>query len=182
MVRKRLRALHRDVGYVAVGLTLVYALSGLAVNHVADWDPNFTAVERTHALGPLAGDDATVAAAAARALGIGGTPREVYRAAPDQLDVIYAERTLHIDPASGRVVEEGRAQRPFLRVANWLHTNRGKRAWTYVADSYAVALLFVSISGLLMIKGRNGLLGRGMFLALAGAAVPVAYVALSGGP
>ena len=31
-----------------------------------------------------------------------------------------------------------RSSRFFLRVANWLHYNRGKKAWTYVADVYAV--------------------------------------------
>ena len=35
-VRPWLRAVHRDAGYFGVGLTLVYALSGLAVNHIAD--------------------------------------------------------------------------------------------------------------------------------------------------
>ena len=45
-LRPWLRALHRDLGYLAVGLTLVYAVSGLAVNHLADWDPNFANVER----------------------------------------------------------------------------------------------------------------------------------------
>jgi len=34
--RTWLRAIHRDVGYSAVGLTIVYAASGIAVNHVAD--------------------------------------------------------------------------------------------------------------------------------------------------
>jgi uncharacterized protein len=180
---RRLRLLHRDAGYLAIGLTLVYAVSGLAVNHIADWDPSFTATERTHELGPLAGSsDGDIAAAAARALGLAGAPRDVYRAAPDRLDVIYDDRTLHIDPATGRVLDEGRAARPLLRVANWLHTNRGKRAWTYVADGYAVALAFVALSGLFMIRGRNGVLGRGLMLVLAGVALPVLYVALAGGP
>jgi hypothetical protein len=35
------RVLHRDVGYLCVGLTLIYAVSGIAVNHVADWNPNY---------------------------------------------------------------------------------------------------------------------------------------------
>ena len=33
--RPWLRAIHRDVGYFSVGLTFIYALSGLAVNHIA---------------------------------------------------------------------------------------------------------------------------------------------------
>ena len=28
--------IHRDVGYLVVGLTLIYAISGIAVNHIDD--------------------------------------------------------------------------------------------------------------------------------------------------
>jgi uncharacterized protein len=182
MARKLLRAIHRDLGYLAVGLTIVYALSGLAVNHIAAWDPNFKNYDGVHELGPLAGADDAIAATVAQRLGIAGAPRDVYRAAPDQLDVLYDKRTLHVNPATGRVVEEGQQARFFLRVANWLHLNRGKKAWTYAADTYAGGLLFLAVSGLFMIKGRKGLLGRGALFVLAGIAVPIAYVALSGGP
>jgi hypothetical protein len=180
--RVLLRALHRDLGYLAVGLTIVYALSGLAVNHIGQWDPSFQGYQRTHELGPLAGDDAAVTAEVARRLGIDEKPREVYRAAASELDITYARRTLHVDPGTGHVSDEGQDPRFFLRAANWLHLNRGKKAWTYAADAYAGALLFLSVSGLFMIKGRKGLVGRGLVLALVGAAVPVAYVTLSGGP
>ena len=55
-LRPWIRAVHRDLGYLAVGLTLVYALSGLAVNHVSDWDPSFQSYERTaQAGGPRLG-------------------------------------------------------------------------------------------------------------------------------
>lgn len=183
--RVLLRSLHRDLGYLAVGLTLVYALSGLAVNHIGQWDPNFTDFRRTVELGPLAGpgvdDDAITRAVAAR-LGIDEKPRDSYRASATQLDVTYAHRTVHIDPSTGHVVDEGQEPRFLLRVANWLHLNRGKKAWTYAADAYAAALLFLSVSGLFMIKGRKGVVGRGAFFVLAGVALPVAYVTLSGGP
>ncbi len=43
-------------------------------------------------------------------------------------------------------------------------------------------LLFLALSGLFMIPGRKGLLGRGAIVLLLGAAVPIAYVVLSGGP
>ena len=49
-VRPWLRAIHRDVGYIAVGLTFIYALSGLAVNHLTDWsdgDASFKNYTRT---------------------------------------------------------------------------------------------------------------------------------------
>jgi hypothetical protein len=43
-------------------------------------------------------------------------------------------------------------------------------------------LLYLAISGLFMIPGRKGLLGRGAVIVALGAAVPIAYVLLSGGP
>ena len=72
--RPWLRAIHRDVGYLAVGLTFVYALSGLAVNHIADWDPNFTNYDddARAAAGPLPGRRRGGQGARARALGIDG--------------------------------------------------------------------------------------------------------------
>jgi hypothetical protein len=181
--RPWLRAFHRDVGYFAVGLTVVYATSGLAVNHLKDWDPNFRQVNRTHQLAlPLPADDDAAAKSALAALKVQEEPREVYRASPEQLDIVFDKRTFHVDTTNGVVHEEGQAARPLLRVANWLHLNRGKKAWTYVADSYAMFLLFLAFSGLFMIPGRKGLLGRGALVALLGAAVPILYVVLSGGP
>ncbi|HEY3255326.1 MAG TPA: PepSY-associated TM helix domain-containing protein [Polyangiaceae bacterium] len=182
-VRPWLRAFHRDIGYFAVGLTIVYATSGLAVNHLKDWDPNFKQVNRTHQLAlPLPSNDDAAAKSALQALGVREEPREVYRASDTQLDLVFDKRTFHVDTTSGVVHEEGQAARPLLRAANWLHLNRGKRAWTYVADFYAIFLLFLAVSGLFMIPGKKGLLGRGALIALLGAALPIAYVLLSGGP
>jgi hypothetical protein len=180
--RPWLRALHRDIGYFVVGLTFIYALSGLAVNHIADWDPSFHQIDRTHELGAaLSGTDEQIKQHVLGRLGIDEAPREVYRAG-QALEIVFDRRTLHVDTASGRVVEEGQEPRLFLRLANWLHLNRGKKAWTIVADSYAVFLLFLATSGLFMIPGRKGLLGRGALIALLGALVPALYVVLSGGP
>jgi hypothetical protein len=182
-LRPWLRAIHRDAGYFGVGLTLVYALSGLAVNHIADWDPSFRQIAKTHQVaGPLPSDPTALGQRVLAALDISEAPSEVYAAGDDAVDVVLEHRTLHVTPSSGRVVEEGQSPRLLLRTANWLHLNRGKRAWTYVADSYAIILLYLAISGLFMIPGRKGLVGRGALIAALGAAVPIGYVVLSGGP
>lgn len=183
LLRPWLRAVHRDAGYLGVGLTLVYALSGLAVNHVADWDPSFQQIERTHRLpAPLPSDAEAAGRRALEALAITEAPSEIYAAGDDAVDVVLQHRTLHVTPSTGKVLEEGQSPRFLLRAANWLHLNRGKKAWTYVADGYAIVLLYLAISGLFMLPGKKGLVGRGAILALLGAAVPIGYVVLSGGP
>jgi hypothetical protein len=181
--RPVVRNLHRDAGYLAVGLTLVYAASGLAVNHLADWDPNFQSYRTVRQLqGSLPAEPEAAATAALTQLGIPGAPTEVHRWAPDQLEVVAGRRRLMIDPESGRVIEEGQKPRFLLRFANWLHLNRGKKSWTVVADLYAAGLLFLALSGMLMLPGKNGMRGRGGVLVALGVAIPVLYVVLSGGP
>jgi hypothetical protein len=181
--RPWLRAIHRDVGYFSVGLTFIYAASGLAVNHIADWEPNFRQVERVHQLPlPLPTAEQPLADNVRQALGISEPLREVFRADEHDVEVVFDRRTLRVDTQTGRVVEQAQEPRFFLRIANWLHLNRGKKAWTFVADAYAVFLLLLSVSGLWMFPGRKGLLGRAGVIALAGALVPALYVTLSGGP
>lgn len=181
--RATVRSWHRDLGYVLVGLTFVYAISGLAVNHIRDWDPNFTSYRKAHQLRlPLPEDDASLTASVLGQIGVRERPKEVYRAAPDRLDITLNGRTVRVDPTTGRAVETGQQERFFVRLANWLHLNRGKKAWTVVADLYAGGLLLLACSGLFMLPGKNGLRGRGGILLALGIAVPVLYVVLSGGP
>jgi len=40
-LRKINNILHRDIGYFFVFMTIVYALSGVALNHTKDWNPDF---------------------------------------------------------------------------------------------------------------------------------------------
>jgi hypothetical protein len=181
--RPWLRAFHRDAGYLVVGLTFVYAISGLAINHLHQWNPNFVEYQSFHDLGgPLPDDDDEAVAMVLDRLGIDSKPRDAYRAAPTQIEIEFDTRMLHVQTDTGKIQEEGSKPRFFLRVANWLHYNRSKASWTYVADGYAILLLFLATSGMFMLKGRKGLIGRGGILVLAGIAVPIFYVVWSGGP
>jgi hypothetical protein len=148
-VRKRwrlwLRAVHRDVGYLAVGLTFVYAVSGLAINHVGQWDPNFKKVVEHHALAaPLPRDEAAATAALLAQLGAEGPARDAYWDSDAVFQLELDGRTLVVDTTRGEITDVAERPRFFLRVANWLLYNRGKTAWTFIADGYAVFLLFLA--------------------------------------
>ena len=45
-IRKWSRILHRDFGYFFIGTTLIYAISGIALNHLHDWNPNYTVSQK----------------------------------------------------------------------------------------------------------------------------------------
>ncbi len=184
--RAWLRSIHRDVGYLAVGLTFIYALSGIAINHIGSWNPNFAVETETHVVAtPIPADDEEAAALhVTKALGIDEEPSEFFFESDEELEINFTEkqRRLVVDVTTGKVTETYQKERFFLRVANWLHYNRGKAAWTYIADGYAAFLLFLALSGMFMLKGRKGILGRGALLIAAGAAVPILYVTLASGP
>jgi uncharacterized protein len=188
-IRKRwrawLRAVHRDIGYLAVGFTLIYALSGIAMNHIDDWDPNFHSSEITKKIAPVPDDisDADAAKRVDAAAGLGGKAgaiNDVYRAG-DEVRLTYAGGS-KVTAIGDTVTIQARRDRLFFRVADWLHTTRGKAGWKYIADAYAVLLLYLAISGIFMIKGKLGLRWRGALLVTLGLAGPLGYIVLSGGP
>lgn len=175
-----LRSLHRDLGFLAFGLMVVYAVSGIAVNHIGSWDPNFTREERVENVGPLQGAAGDIAAAAMKAMNIESRRFAVVDLLPSRVDVTFEEGVISANPTTGVVVMRRDKPRPILRNMNWLHLNRGKAAWTPIADIYAAILLTLGITGLCIGPVRRSLLGRGgIFLAI-GLLTPFLYVLLAG--
>jgi uncharacterized protein len=180
--RAWLRAIHRDVGYFAIGFTVIYAVSGIAQNHIGDWgDVSYKASERTFAIDKI-GDDVADDVAIKRVADAAklGTPSSSLRAG-DEIRLGYASGA-QATAIGTQVTVQSRERRAFIGLANWLHKARGKTAWKYVADLYALCLLYLACSGIFMIKGRNGLRWRGAIVIAVGIAVPVLYVAIAGGP
>ena len=180
--RAWLRALHRDIGYLAVGFTVLYSLSGIAMNHIDDWDPNFHAQERTLKIAPLPDglSDADAVKRIGDATGLSGKIDDVYRAG-DEVRVTYTGGS-KVTAIGDTVTVQIRRDRFFFRVADWLHATRGKQAWKFIADLYAGLLFYLAISGIFMIKGKLGLRWRGGSLIALGLLAPIGYIVLSGGP
>jgi len=180
--RAWLRAIHRDIGYLAVGFTVLYALSGIAMNHIDDWDPNFHASETTHKITPIPDElsDADATQRIAAAAGVTGKLEDTFRAG-DEVRLTYTNGS-KVTAIGDTVTVQLRRDRLFFRVADWLHATRGKQAWKFIADAYAALLLYLAISGIFMIRGRLGLRWRGATLIVVGLAAPIGYIVVSGGP
>lgn len=183
VVKKRwrawLRAFHRDFGYLAIGFTVIYAISGIAQNHIEDWgDVSYKTFESTRTIDAIPDEvPDPVAIKKIASLVDFGTPTATFRAG-DEIRLEYANGS-KVTAIGTQVTIQGRERRAFIGAANWLHTARQKKGWKYVADIYAVLLLYLAISGIFMIKGKLGLKGRGAILISLGVAVPVCAVLLS---
>lgn len=178
-LRRIIVPVHRDLGYFFAALTVVYAVSGVAVNHVEHFNPSYSVDTRLSPVGPVpAGAPADVAATVLQRMGIDAEPTAVVPTAPGTVKIFLEGRTLTVTPADGVVRDERIARRPVLFEANYLHLNRGKGVWTWFADVYAAGLAVLAVTGIFIVPGRKGLGGRGRWLLLAGAAVPVLFLLL----
>jgi hypothetical protein len=178
------RILHRDLGYLFFGMTVVYALSGLAVNHRAHWNPNYRVERRHFALPPATTPPAPDAAAVPdktytkaditellAAAGVKGRYKKHY--APDDRHVrVFLENgTVTLDRETRALDIELLHRRPLLATFNQLHLNPG-RWWLWFADAFAIALLALAVTGLFLLRGKHGLTRRGGALAALGILIP----------
>jgi hypothetical protein len=171
-----LRIIHRDLGYLVVGLTLVYGISGILLNHLKEQDPAFRTEERSVQLSPSL------------------TQKELTAAWSNHLDFPTLKKILPIDEnhsrlmleggvgvynaANGQVDYETHQKRVFVYWINRLHYSKVK-GWNIVADIFAGSLLFLAISGLFIVKGKKGLKGTGKWWLLAGVLIPIIYIIIS---
>jgi hypothetical protein len=180
--RAILRALHRDLGYFFFGVTCIYAISGLAMNHRADWNPNYSVEKRTHTTTPEIAAQTPLTKDTALALLSAANVHSRYKKhyAPDDRHVrIFLDNgAATLNRADATLDIELLHRRPLLATFNKLHLNPG-RAWRWFADTYAIALLLLAVTGLFLLRGKHGLTRRGGLLAAAGIIIPAIIVYLN---
>jgi uncharacterized protein len=177
--RKWVRILHRDIGYIAAGLTVIYAISGIAVNHTADWNPNYSIEKSVTKINPI--PDSVLASRELvfkilSQIGEKGKLKSSFSPDPNTLNIFVEGNTITVNLKTGDVHQEKVTSRMIIRETNFLHLNAPKEIWTFIADAFAIALAFLGISGLFMIKGKKGITGRGAWLTALGILIPVIFL------
>jgi hypothetical protein len=172
--------IHRDLGYFFTGVIVIYAISGLAVNHADDWDANFIVAEREVEL-TLPQDRYEVTEESVRAnlvsLDAEGSYRSYDFPSPQKIKIYLEGGSILARLSDGKGTYETIRRRPVLFHLNALHLNPQKW-WKLFSDVFALALILIVITGLLLPRGRLGLAGRGKWLLGAGVLVPIAALVM----
>ena len=172
-IRKWFRIIHRELGYVFAGMLLVYAISGIALNHKATFNSSYRIERSEIQLPPNGTIDEWLTAC-----GMEGKLIQYYN--PDTTTLkafLKGNSTLTVDLNTHVGVLELVKKRPVLGSLSKLHYNPGK-AWTWFSDIFAVSMIILVITGLFMLKGKHGLWGIGGIELAIGILIPLLFIFL----
>jgi len=176
--RQFLRNAHRELSYVFAGALLVYAISGIALNHKATYNSQYT-IQRTElALTPSTQLTSEVIDQWLLSCGMEG--REIQHYMPDSTTAkifLKSNSSLVVDMTTGKAVLEQVKKRPIMGALSKLHYNPGK-AWTWFSDIFSVAMVILVITGIFMLKGKHSLWGIGGIEFLIGILIPLLFMVL----
>lgn len=171
-IRRLNVATHRDLGYFFSALILVYCISGIALNHVDDWNPDFVItkkpveINRSYTLSEV--DDKQIDEFGKL---VGEATYKVFDfPTHDQVKIYYDNASFHINLETRKGIYERVSKRPLFYQSNVLHRNSLK-GWKWASDVFAFLLIVINITGLFVLKGKHGISGRGKWL-IAGGFIP----------
>ncbi len=173
-IRRINRAIHRDLGYLFFGMTIIYAISGIALNHRHHWNPNY--IIRHDTIGvELPGEVELRNRDLAENIlsSLPENPRyRTHISTPSQYKIFIEGGSVTFNTETGEGVVETIRRRRVLHQFNSLHYNRPRKLWTWFADAYGAGLLVLAVTGLFILKGKNGITRRGAWLTATGIVVP----------
>ena len=109
-------------------------------------------------------------------LGISKRIKKHYYPNRRNLKVFLHGGSLTINIDSGRGFLETVDRRPVFYEVNYLHYNHTKFLWTWFSDIFAGGLILLAITGLFVLRGKNGLKKRGVWFVLVGLIIPLVFL------
>ena len=179
--RKWSRIIHRDLSFFFAGMILIYAIPGIVMNHRDSINPHYTVTRTEYKITEDLSDKSKVnekmILTLLEPLGEAGNFTKYYYPEPDLIKVfLKGGSSLVINTRTKDAVYEGVKRRPLISSMVQLHFNPGKW-WTWFADAFAVCLIIITVSDIVMIKGPKGLRGRGGIELVAGILIPILFLA-----
>jgi hypothetical protein len=158
-------------------MTIVYALSGIFLNHRHDFNPDYkifvsdfqTKFKNRTNLSEIEVKEVL------QTLDHKVVYKKHYLNNRGIVRVFIANGEVSIDPETGEGTMHYLRKRKIIFGMNRLHTASLGTVWKWGSDLMAVILLFVAISGLFILKGKRGFNRWGWWLTIAGFIVPLAF-------
>ncbi len=169
------RVTHRDIGYLIAGLSLIYAISGITLNHKNDFNANYIVDGRSFQTEiDFTRDNIDKEKVTSIVEAATGTPdfKTFYYPSGNKLNIFIEGGSIQINTLTGEGRVERISKRPVFYQFNFLHYNPGKW-WKWFSDIYCIALILVTITGLFIVKGKNGITRRGAILTIIGIILPL---------
>lgn len=180
-LRKLNRNIHRDLGYIFFFITIIYGLSGIGLNHIDDWNPNYiiqhSEINVNQNLLNKDKLDKNRVIDIVKKIATGEKYKNYYFPNENTLKIFIKNGNINIDTKTGVGYIETSKRRPVFHQFNYLHYNPGKW-WTVISDIYAISLMLLAITGLFILKGKNGITGRGAWLTAIGIIIPIVFLLL----
>lgn len=181
-LRKWSRIIHRDFGYLFFGVTLIYALSGIALNHLSDWNPNYSVeiveFETQLDLNKSENVKEKVLLLLDKIADRDEYKKHYYPSNDEMKIFLSGGSSVMVDLKTGAGYAEFLKKRPLFYQVNYLHYNPNLW-WTWFSDIFAGALITLAITGIIMVKGKKGITGRGAWLTALGIIIPLLFLFLS---
>jgi uncharacterized protein len=176
-IRRLLRILHRDLGYFIVGMTIVYALSGIFLNHRHDFNPDYKIyfIDFQTEIGPGSDVDEKMLRNILAELDHDVVFKKHYITNQGNIKVFIENGEVVINSETGEGTMNYLQRRPIIFEMNLLHKASIGTLWKWVSDGMAVILLFVAVSGLFLLKGKRGFGRWGLWWTIAGIVVPLFF-------
>ena len=182
LVHKWSRTIHRDLSYFLAGMIIIYAISGLVMNHRRTFNPNYSVELKEYTINqPLPPqEELTINDILNLLAPLDETDNYTKHYFPQEGKMkvfLKGGSSLLVELTNGQAHYEKLTRRPLLSTLTQLHYNPG-RWWTWFSDFFAIGLLIITITGLILVKGSKGLWGRGGIELAAGILIPLLFLFL----
>ncbi len=175
-LRKWSRILHRDIGYFFIGTTLIYAISGIALNHIGDWNPNYSVHTENFTTGldlRKTGNETDNVLELCDFVDSRDNYKKHYYPDDETIKIFLSGgSSVIVDLNSGEGSSEILSKRILFYEVNLLHYNPHD-IWKWFSDVFAGALILFAITSFFMVRGKKGIVGRGGIYAALGIIIPI---------
>lgn len=189
----RFREWHRDLGYLVIGITIIYSLSGIVLSfrdlHLFENKYILkSSIQKNIQDIDVLKKEITIAFEEPQSNEI---PEHILKKAKvDELSLIEEtnnnlrfqvsnkkfNKFITYDKNSGGLEYSLSGYPAFIQTLVNAHKSSSKDKWSYLALAYSIILFFLSVSAIFMVKGKYGFQKRGVYLTLAGIVLIIIFL------